>query len=241
MSASTLRTWIPLALLVACAAPLAPLDWQQFGGMREVMRDGRDEARVTLAELGPVVDVERGDLVAVGALAGLAGEVTIDGRNLWVATAPSETELVVEETAGAHAATLLTTARVPAWRELEAGGMLDEVTLGALLAKHGRLGEALPIRIEGAASSLAVHVIRGDCPHAPDAAIPAWRWEAPAATEVVLVGFYAPGAPGILTHHGTDFHLHAVAQDTAGHTVAGHVDAFELLPGARVFVGRSAN
>jgi hypothetical protein len=234
--------------LVACAsAPRSP-ELIQYGEMRAVMRDGHDEARVRLVDLGPVAaegDGERAGLIAVGALAGLAGEVTADGATWWISMADEE-RVHVEREAADHAATLLTAARVEAWDEVVASDPLDEAALGALVRAHlESVGAdvALPraLRIDGAVISLDLHVVRGDCPHAADAAVPAYRWHAPAGTKIVLVGFHAPGAEGVLTHHGTGFHLHAITPgDGARGTgpIAGHVDGFELAPGARVQIAR---
>ncbi len=59
---------------------------QQFGGLREVMRDGHTEARVRLADL-----VLAPNTIAVGALTGRAGEVTIGGGTAHLATAADGT------------------------------------------------------------------------------------------------------------------------------------------------------
>jgi hypothetical protein len=235
-------------VLFACATSPPSTELIQHGEMRAVMREGQDEARVRLIDLGPVAgDVATGhtSLIAVGALAGLAGEVTADGTSWWISTADEEHLHVAHESAD-HAATLLTAARVRAWDEVVASGLLDEAALGALVHEHLRSVGADParpcaLRIEGEVVALDLHVVRGDCPHASDASIPAWRWQAVTGTKVVFVGFHAPDAEGVLTHHGTRFHLHAIVPgDTAsGATpVAGHVDGFWLASGARVHVAR---
>ena len=229
-----------VAALPGCATEAPASRILQFGGMREVMREGRDETRVRLAELGAVAG-PGGGLIAVGALGGLAGEVTADGETWWIATAGDE-RVQVLHAPGEHGAALLTAARVAAWDEASAAGPLNEARLGAVVSEHLRargLDPSQPwaVRIEGRSAALELHVIRGDCPHAPDAAIPAWRGSPPEGTPVVLVGFHAPGKAGLLTHHGTEFHLHAILNDGTG-PVAGHVDRFTLLPGARVLLAR---
>jgi acetolactate decarboxylase len=220
----------------ACASTRSGTVLVQYGGMREVMREGRDEARVRLSDLGPAEG-----LIAVGALAGLAGEVTADGSSWWIATA-DETRVAVEHEPGERAAALLTARRVAAWDETVVADPLDEARLGSLVERHLRERgrdptEPWPLRIDGLAAQAELHVIRGDCPHAPEATIPAWRCTPAPGTPIVLVGFYAPGKEGLLTHHGTDFHLHAILS-VAGAEVAGHLDSFELAPGARVRIAR---
>jgi hypothetical protein len=238
---------VALALVACATAPRSP-ELIQYGEMRAVMRDGHDEARVRLADLGPVAaarDDDHAGLIAVGALAGLAGEVTADGASWWISTA-DEQRVHVQREAANHAATLLTAMRVEAWDELVASEPLDETALGALVRAHldsvgADAAQPCALRIDGEVLALDLHVVRGDCPHAADAAIPAYRWHAPLGTTIVLVGFHAPGAEGVLTHHGSDFHLHAITADggpSAAGPIAGHVDGFELAPGARVQIAR---
>ncbi|MBI5850026.1 MAG: hypothetical protein HZB39_03150 [Planctomycetes bacterium] len=222
-----------LALVAgACAGSARPLVVEQFGGMREVMREKHVEPRVRLADLGLGTHT-----IAVGALAGLAGEVTADAGAWSIATA-SESTVMVTLDAAVHAATLLTFAHVAAWDEFVVDEPLDEDTLGRRIAQRiaaagGDPSRPWPLRVIGVADDLSLHVIRGDCPHAGDEATPAFRWQAPAGTAVVLVGFRAPNAAGLLTHHGTEFHLHALT-NRDGVSLSGHVDRFRIAPGARV-------
>lgn len=207
------------------------------------MRDGHDEARVVLADLGPV-DLPQGGLIAVGALAGLEGEVMADGTQWWISTA-SETGVETRPDPAGWSAALLTAQRVTEWDEFEVAEILDEGRLSALLAAH-RLEPGPPapparaIQVRGRVQEALVHVVRGDCPHAPGATIPAWRASLPAGTELLLVGFHAPGRAGELTHHGTEFHLHALWDAEAGRAarLAGHLDRFVLAPGSRVRIAR---
>src|SRR5262245_10085361 len=67
-------------VVLGCATPPRDVDVLQFGGMREVMHDGLAQGRVRLGDLG----IRRGT-IAVGALTGLAGEITIDGLSVYVA------------------------------------------------------------------------------------------------------------------------------------------------------------
>ena len=53
--------------------------------------------------------------------------------------------------------------------------------------------------------------------------------------EVTLVGFYAEGRAGILTHHGRTTHLHVVLREGA---LSGHLDEVSLTDGARLLLPR---
>lgn len=213
-----------LALLLAgCAAPPEAVAPRSFGTMREVLRMGRDHGRVAIA------DVTGSDSVGVGALAGLAGEVTIyDGRAL-VAERRGD-DVVTRPPRPGEQAALLVTAEVDAWTAsplppCQDYAALEEQVRRALLAAGFDPSEPTPILVRGAAPQLQMHVIAGACPIAtPDGPSP-WRFDG-AAEQVTLVGFYVEGAAGRLTHHTHRSHLHAVTDRGAG-----HLDEVRLMDG----------
>jgi hypothetical protein len=93
-----------------------------------------------------------------------------------------------------------------------------------------------PLRIVGTVEELELHVARGACPATdPPPDRQPFRWRAPRGARVELVGFHAPGQQGIMTHHGTRLHLHAIVDGPPRAT--GHVDRFRLQPGAVVHLG----
>ncbi len=226
--------------VVSCARPVVipPIEVSSWGTMREVLRDGDSRGRVALDGLASST------CVGIGALAGLAGEVTIvDGRVL-VATAdtgaregdaPSGAR--VGEAAPADSASLLVLAEVPAWTEVPLGTVpdyaaLDDAIARVLRERQAAMSEACPVRIRGRASHLELHVIAGACPIAhPDGPKP-FR-QTGAVESVELVGFYVEGAAGRLTHHHRRSHLHAVAANGMGHLDEVTLeDAVLLIPAA---------
>jgi hypothetical protein len=150
----------------------------------------------------------------------------------------------VENHAGTAQATLFTVARVTAWREvpLAAGADLEAVGRAVAEAVPAALQPGampVPFRIEGRFDALALHVARGACPTAattPDTAPD--RWSSAAVARVV--GFFAPGREGVMTHHGTAIHAHAWGSAADGQFVVefvtGHVDSLVCGDGARLFV-----
>lgn len=197
------------------------------GVIREVMREGRMEARATLAD-----HVAPGTY-GVGALTALGGEILIEDGTAWVAV-----DGPVAAAAPADAtATMLTTARVPDWQATRLDTGNDLLGLENLLAQAaaGRVarGEAMPFLLEGR-GSVRMHVVRGACPHGevPPGHEPS-RWS---ADDVALrcVGFFVEGQEGVMTHMGTSLHLHAFATDERGRVVMGHVDDLTVQPGARL-------
>ena len=121
--------------------------------MREVMHDGKTQARAQLGEHAV------GSTFGVGALAGLQGEVTIDDGVVLIARGSPENV----STAGPDAAaTLLTTARVPSWREfvLDRDADLEQVIAAAVRAADRAEVEPVPFLVVGPARGLALHVVR---------------------------------------------------------------------------------
>jgi len=84
-SASAAGLLAAALLALACSTP----DWHEpvttTGTFQDVLRDGRTEGRVPLAGIADRdEDAEQGELVALGALEGLEGEVTIVDGEVWL-------------------------------------------------------------------------------------------------------------------------------------------------------------
>lgn len=223
---------LPLLLLAAsCSSadepPVDSVEVLVYGEMREVLREGRSHGRVEVAS------VTRPHSIGVGAMAGLAGEVTIlDGRAL-VSRVENE-RLTVREARSSEMAALLVTAEVGDWRECQLPDSEDYDSLesnvrSGLVDAGFDPGAPTPIRITGSADRLSVHVVAGACPIADPGGPAPWRFDGP-VDEVTLVGVYVEGAAGRLTHHQHSSHLHAQAGE-----IVGHLDDVRLR-GVRLFL-----
>src|SRR5690242_16590557 len=107
---SMLRALVLPLVLVSCREVGWEGDVRRWGSMHEVMAEGATQGRVR------IVDASRADVVGVGALAGLEGEITIVDGTTWITRSASSTRL--DTTSGAAAgdeATLLATATVHEW------------------------------------------------------------------------------------------------------------------------------
>lgn len=217
-----------LLVLSACSSIGGVQTW---GSMREVLKEGATEGRVALAEDGAFVGSGGSEWVGVGALEGLAGEVTIGGQRVWV-SAVEEGKLSVRPAEPGDRAALLVAAEVDGWTVFSLGPQADllalEAALGALLEDEGyRLDVPVPVRLTGRAAALDLHVIDGACPIANPDGPPPFRGSY--SGRVTLVGVYAEGRAGELTHHGRRTHLHAVVEGEGGTPVAaGHLDDLQL-------------
>ncbi|MFT4511379.1 MAG: alpha-acetolactate decarboxylase [Planctomycetota bacterium] len=214
---NTTQSLLLLAALATSACqspPPAPTGVQTFGTMREVMRDGQMEGRVSLQKFSGT------KTIGVGALAQLGGEITIVDGQVLVSTV-QDGIAVVRLARPEDQATLLVTADIGQWHHFEIGSCKSyealEQRLAELLRARGRdLTKPTPVRITGKARRLQVHVINGACPIAQPTGPKPWRYDGP-ADNVRLVGFYVEDSAGRLTHHTHSSHLHAVSDQAMGH------------------------
>ncbi len=205
---------------------------RSWGSMREALRNGQSEARVELAGLAG------GGAIGVGALAGLAGEVTIANGRVFVATVDGDDCHVTDSPDDGAAATLLVHAQVTTWRVYplpDCATYLElEAAIAAELKRHGFDPTIpTPVRVRGHATQLEYHVIAGACPIADPTGPAPWRFARP-LDDVELVGFFVEGAAGRFTHHDRRSHLHVLAPQRTGHLDAVSLsDAVLRLPALR--------
>ncbi len=235
LSSPALRL-LPFAIaagtLSACATQTTV---QQFGGMKAVMREGQTQPRIALSDA-----TSKPGAIAVGAIEGLNGEVTIVDSEVFVAR-PDGTGISMSGPAPqpAGSATLLTLSHVDEWQDIRipqsaSGADLDTMIARLAAAKGLDTSKPFPIQIVGRVDSINIHVVNGYCPHGVDlgsqTAQP-WHFDSSSPTQVRIVGFFAPNAGGVMTHHGSDTHLHALFT-LDGAIATGHIDAVTVAEGA---------
>ena len=213
---------------------------KQFGAMREVMREGQTEARVRLVDA-----VGAPHTYAVGALEGLTGEVTIVDGDVWVSRVAEGGELQVTgpKPLAEDSATLLTLGHVPHWHQTTIERSVSGAELESLIERFAKAkgvdtDKPFPFRIEGQLTDVELHVINGYCPIATDPATEnkkPWRQINSEPVSANVIGFYAPNAVAVMTHHGTSVHAHGIAT-VEGRKLIGHVDSVTVEPGSTLFV-----
>jgi acetolactate decarboxylase len=201
-----------------------------------MFHEGQTGAAVTLDRMLP-----NSDLYAVGALAGLAGEITIVAGTVHLSypqgPEDARTETVSRSEAGAA---LLVAAEVPGWHSVRTESAIPfeafDEEIGRLAASVGlSLTGRFPFLLEGEFEELRWHVIDGrglqggGTSHEDHlvAAVRIARDRAPAT----LVGFYSSSDQGVFTHAGSRTHVHCVLDDAAA---SGHVDHVVVPAGTTV-------
>jgi hypothetical protein len=205
--------------------------------MREAIGLGQDQGRVALAEV-----VGRPHFWGIGALEGLGGEITIV-NSVAIVTAVGEDGGIHPRDGSAAQATMLVGASVPEWSDVPVAedvpyAKLDETVSAMAAARGADVSAPFLFLLEGDFTDVRLHVLNGACPiHARIAKIELPPDERPFEQESealagTLVGVYAAGSVGELTHPATSIHAHLVYEDATGRRVTGHVERAGVAAGA---------
>jgi alpha-acetolactate decarboxylase len=217
-------------------APVSgPFGLAVHGAFQRMMHTQDFSAKVQLKSI-----MQAGATEAVGATAGLTGEITaIDGKLLVSYGKPCSSC----GHPGEEHATLLASAKVTTWHPAVvlptdlAGAALDAWLIEQAKKVGLDTGKPFPVRLKGTLIGVKMHVLRAANPsfkgHGSGHAMADQEEIAADKIDGEVVAFYAPAsAQGIITHPGEPFHFHWV--DTA-RTKTAHLDAFGLGKGAQVF------
>lgn len=229
---------LALGVLAACDVPPPARFDGQFevhGALRAMFHQGQTGKVVALDSFVPDPD-----MFAVGALADLAGEITIADGQVYLSYPDGDsarTEVASHSDAGAA---LLVASHVSGWietatrREVTLAQLEDEIA--ELAAAEGLAPEVrFPFVLEGEVENLQWHVIDGarlqggGTSHADHlaAAVQLERERSPAK----LIGFYSTRDQGVFTHMGSRIHVHCVLE---GPVASGHVDDVVVPSGTTV-------
>ncbi len=243
-----------MALMIACSPSTQPSnvvkggapagkpdheggEVQVWGALRAVMHEGKVEGTVMLQSIVPGPHA-----YAVGALAGLRGEVTVlDDEIIVTLGGEGATVRTLGEVPPGEMATLLVRAVVPRWmghtvaHSIETNRIDEELET---IVKTAGLDPAtrIPVVIEATARNLEWHVLTGRAVGGNGAH---GAHHGPRTTgkladaKVTLVGFFSRNDAGVFTHMGEHSHFHVV---TSGERMTGHVDAMALEAGAVIRV-----
>jgi len=203
--------------------------------MREALGQGLSHGRIRLDEA-----CARAHAYGVGAIEGLAGEITILDGQVWLARVSGAAGAVTSRWSlgdDGTQATLLAVSYVPRWsthalsRNLTLQALEPEIhDLGVQCGLNPAAGFAFVV--EGTAESIDIHIMNGSCPMAGAGAATGSQPVRVSLHDVPVtcVGIFHEGDPGTLTHHGSRSHVHALVRSRE--PICGHVDSLTLDPGA---------
>lgn len=213
-----------------------------WGTLRQINVEGDIRPTITLFEaLGSLTGP--GELIALGNVAGLRGEISARGDRVHV-TRVCEAGLCSEVLPPDQldvelAATLLVATRVEAWHEVHASGSLDLDSLAALIgelrAERGMGDAPMPVLVMGTLDEVRGHVVDADALGGDIAGTCAERGtrlptvhEHDVAGEIIA--FHDPGPRGRIVDHVRPLHAHVVLSDDR--TL--HLDHVRIPAGTRI-------
>ncbi len=217
--------------VAACSKPSAvaqPMpEVRVWGALREMIHDGRVEARVELAS------VVAPGTYGLGALAGMRGEITILDGTPWISIGEQDGGRATHEPTREHAA-LLVLAKVPAWRSVTIEADVSFADLDARIEKYIAaagiaIDKPVPFVIDGTVDA-TWHVLKGPPTpganphdHARNAVVGKF------AGTAAVFGFFSKKHQGVFTHMGQDVHAHVI---DAGSSLAAHADELSIRAGS---------
>ncbi len=210
-----------------------------FGTMHEALGQGKTQARVKLAEL-----LARESFYAIGAVAGLGGEITIVDSKAWVTGVDGEGRpIALSDTVSA---TMLVGQSVPKWIQTSVNNETRASQVDTLLADlaagfQGTGDDPFMFQIDGELTDVRLHVINGACPvHAHRHGLELRSDQRPFVYEAstlagTVVGVFARDAAGRMTHPQTLVHAHVIFEPAdGGEPLTGHLERFGVSAGAVV-------
>lgn len=226
-----------LVPLLAVTAGCQTVGWDgavsSVGTVREVNMLGDTRGRVKLVDAGLAANT-----IGVGALTGLAGEITIAEGATWITRKDANGELrTTRGMALDDEATMLFTAQIDEWIELQIEGELPLSGLPRWAGFTATEWATVPFIVKGRLVQLDAHVVHGICARA--ATFPAGMEPArvhAAQSFGTVVGFWARSGAGVITHPGEDIHAHVIVNGEPAYTA--HVDNVRIAAGATVLVPR---
>jgi hypothetical protein len=207
-----------------------------YGTLRAMHHEGQTGAMVNLSSLLP-----NPNFYALGALADLAGEVTVVKGVAYLSYPVGPEEARTETTSHATVgAALLVVAEVEGWQSVKTTGVvafedLDQAIADLAASAGIPRGQRFPFLVEGDVQDLEWHVIDGrrlvggGTSH-QDHLAASVRKSAQRA-RATLVGFFSETDQGVFTHMGSKTHIHCVIDDPFS---SGHVDHVVMPAGTTV-------
>jgi len=207
-----------------------------FGALRAMMREGKTSEVINLDSITP-----NENLYAIGAIAGLRGEITIIAGTAYLSYPESLSDVRTDTTSSPNeGATLLVAAEIDDWRPVETPTNivfedLDEQIADLAVSAGIDPEKPFAFLMRGLFRDIQWHVIDGG--QLEDGGGGSHEDHLSAGVKMeqselqgTLIGFYSRHHQGIFTHMGSNTHIHGAFEMPLP---TGHVDAV-VIPGGTV-------
>jgi acetolactate decarboxylase len=195
----------------------------EYAGSLQDIMNGKLDSNIRLSELKDVPN-----LYALGAMAGLKGEIQIFNSQPYNSRVTTEL-LELDKNFNANAALLVYT-QVPEWQEFSIPKAIltlkqFEDYLEYTAVKAGMdTSKPFPFLIDGYVRKINWHIVDWDennAEHSREAHIQSGLNGVVVEEDVEILGFYSKDHKGVYTHHDSNWHMHFFARNQK---VAGHLD-----------------
>ncbi len=207
--------YILIVIAFACSSPSGKPIVNSIGELRQIMHQGKFEARVSLDTLSG------SSVYGLGAIDSLGGEILILEGKVFQSSVKHDS-LFVEIDAKTKA-TLLVYVEMSAWDTLT---IVNTSDIESELSKVTDLSNPFPFILIGK-PTLDYHVINFDANngdfnrHKEGAFTGSIDHE-----DLIVLGFYSTNAKGVYTHHDSNMHMHFINKKQ---TIMGHIDWIDLV------------
>jgi alpha-acetolactate decarboxylase len=201
------------------------------GVLKSIMMENKTEASIDLNELK-----DEANLYALGAVAGLEGEILVLDSKPLITKVVGDTFSI--STDFNSKAALLVYANVKDWNSQTMESIQSLKELEARLkqiAEDNKVTGAFPFMIKGNVSKLNWHIVNGNTGGSHESHVSSGYQGKLENSEVEIVGFYSEAHQGVFTHRGQFSHSHFKTKEGA----AGHVDGLVIEKESLLFVPKS--
>lgn len=218
--------------------PQGPFRVESFGSAREMIHRQDHTAKVRLNDA-----LSKGNVYAIGAVAGLKGEISVvNGKSFISIGTPTGQKPFVGSPSDVGA-TLLVSAVVTSWLEVDVEKDLDGNALRQFILdtarQHGlSTDQPFPYMIAGKLKNYSMHTLAGPNPkfagHGSGERMARQFEQSGEVISGKVLGFYsAHSLSGVISHPGEFFHDHFVGD---GHEFTAHLENFEVARGSHLLI-----
>lgn len=218
--------------------PQGPFQIESFGSAREMMHRQDHAVKVRLKDV-----LSKDNVYAIGAVTGLKGEISVVNGKALVSIGTRTGQEPLVGSPSDVGATLLVSAVVTSWLEIDIEKDLDGKELRQFILdtakEHGlSTDQPFPYMIDGKLRNYSMHTLAGVNPkfggHGSGQQMAEQFDQSGEMISGKVLGFYsAHSLSGVISHPGEFFHDHFVGK---GDEFTSHLESFEIARGSHLLI-----